>query len=78
MLFRSANLVDLQIDPQWRRANIGKWLLRRIINDVTLQGYQQLLAHVPQSQQAVLNLLNQLGFIEENYRGYTLEKALTK
>lgn len=75
---RIANLVDLQMDPQWRRQNIGKWLLRRIINDATLQGYRQMLAHVPQSQQAVLNLLNQLGFIEENYRGYTLEKALTK
>jgi ribosomal protein S18 acetylase RimI-like enzyme len=57
--------------------NIGKWLLRRVINDATLQGYQQILIHVAQNQQAVLNLLNQLGFIEENYRGYTLEKALT-
>jgi GNAT superfamily N-acetyltransferase len=75
---RIANLVDLQIDPQWRRMNIGKWLLRRLINDATLQGYQQMLAHVAQSQQAVLNLLNQLGFLEENYRGYTLEKALTR
>lgn len=74
---RIANLIDFQIDPQWRRVNIGKWLLRRVINDATLQGYQQVLAHVAQNQQAMLNLLNQLGFIEENYRGYTLEKALT-
>ncbi len=74
---RVANLIDFQIDPEWRRMNIGKWLLRRVINDATLQSYQQILAHVAQHQQAMLNLLNQLGFIEENYRGYTLEKALT-
>ncbi len=75
---RIANLIDIQIEKQWRRMNIGKWLLRRLINDAIIEGYQQMLVHVAQSQQAVLNLVNQLGFIEENYRGYTLEKALTR
>lgn len=75
---RIANLIDIQVEQQWRRMNIGKWLLRRVINDATVEGYQQMLIHVAQSQQAVLNLVNQLGFIEENYRGYTLEKALTR
>jgi len=75
---RIANLIDLQIEPGWRRQNIGKWLLRRLINDASLQGYQQMLVHIAQHHSALLNLINQLGFIEENYRGYTLEKALTE
>ena len=75
---RIANLIDLQIEPSWRRQNIGKWLLRRLINDASLQGYQQMLVHIAQHHSALLNLINQLGFIEENYRGYTLEKALTE
>jgi len=75
---RIANLIDFQIEPNWRRQNIGKWLLRRLINDASLQGYQQMLVHIAQQHSALLNLINQLGFIEENYRGYTLEKALTE
>lgn len=73
---RLAKLLDLQIDPQWRGQNIGKWLLRRVINDATLQGYHQLLVHVPFSRHAAISLLNQQGFAELNYRGYTLEKTL--
>lgn len=75
---RIANLTDLRIAPEWRHKDIGKWLLRRVINDAITQGYHQMLAHVPHSAHAAINLLNQLGFQEENYRGYTLEKALTK
>jgi GNAT superfamily N-acetyltransferase len=75
---RLAKLLDLQIDPQWRGQNIGKWLLRRVINDATLQGYQQLLVHVPFSRHAAISLFNQQGFAELNYRGYTLEKTLTQ
>lgn len=75
---RIANLVDLRIAPEWRRMNIGKWLLRRVINDAITQGYHQMLVHAPHRAHAAINLLNQLGFQEENYRGYTLEKVLTK
>jgi ribosomal protein S18 acetylase RimI-like enzyme len=73
-----AKLVYIQIDPLWRGMNIGKWLVKRIINDYTLQGYRVLLAHVPHSRPAALRLLTQLGFEEQNYRGYTLEKSLTR
>jgi GNAT superfamily N-acetyltransferase len=58
---RIAKLIDFQIDKPWQRMNIGKWLLRRLINDATLEGYHQMLAYITQNQQAMLNLLNQLG-----------------
>ena len=72
-----ANLVDLRVAPLWRRRNIGRWFLRRLINDATLQGYQQMLVYVPNRASAAQNLLTQHGFQEQNYRGYTLEKSLT-
>jgi len=72
-----ANVVDLQVAPLWRRRNIGRWFLRRLINDATLQGYQQMLIYLPHRASAAQNLLAQHGFQEENYRGYTLEKSLT-
>ena len=72
-----ANLVDLRVAPLWRRRNIGRWFLRRLINDATLQGYHQMLVYVPNRASAAQNLLTQHGFQEQNYRGYTLEKSLT-
>lgn len=75
---RIANLVDLRVAPEWRRMDIGKWLLRRVINDAITQGYHQMLVHVPHRAHIAINLFNQVGFQEENYRGYTLEKELTK
>ncbi len=75
---RIANLVDLRVATEWRRMDIGKWLLRRVINDAITQGYHQMLVHVPHSAHVAFNLFNQVGFQEENYRGYTLEKELTK
>lgn len=75
---RIANLVDLRVAPEWRRMDIGKWLLRRVINDAITQGYHQMLVHVPHSAHIAINLFNQIGFQEENYRGYTLEKELTQ
>lgn len=72
-----ANVVDLQVAPLWRRRNIGRWFLRRLINDATLQGYHQMLIYLPHRASAAQNLLAQHGFQEENYRGYTLEKSLT-
>ncbi|MCB0063684.1 MAG: GNAT family N-acetyltransferase [Caldilineaceae bacterium] len=75
---RIANLLDLYIDAEWRGQNIGKWLLRRVLNDALLQGFHQVLVHVPHRAFILQNLLTQHGFQEQNYRGYTLEKALTR
>lgn len=75
---RIANLLDLFIDPEWRGQDLGKWLLRRLLNDALLQGYHQMLVHVPHRAFILQNLLTQHGFQEQNYRGYTLEKALTR
>jgi ribosomal protein S18 acetylase RimI-like enzyme len=73
-----AYLPDIWIDPRWRRQKIGRWLLRRLINDATHQGYPQMVAHLPHNADATMNLLIQQGFQELSYRGYTLEMALTR
>jgi GNAT superfamily N-acetyltransferase len=73
-----ARLVDLYVDPNWRLKDIGKWLLRRIINDATHQGDVQMIVHLAQQHHAALNLLIQQNFQELNYRGYTLEMTLTQ
>jgi L-amino acid N-acyltransferase YncA len=72
-----AYVTVLEIDQGWRRQNLGKLLLRRLINDATLQGYQQMVVHLAHQQHMARNLLVQHGFQELNYRGYTLDKALT-
>ncbi len=67
-----------QVDERWRNQKIGRWLLRRMINDATQQGMSQLVVHVPLQQAAALNLLAQHGFVELNYRGYSFEKELAE
>lgn len=73
-----ARLVDLFVDPNWRHKDIGKWLLRRAINDATHQGDVQMIVHLAQQHHAALNLLIQQGFQELNFRGYTLDMTLTQ
>jgi GNAT superfamily N-acetyltransferase len=73
-----ARVVDLTVDPGWRHRDIGKWLLRRAINDATHQGDVQMIVHLSQHRHAALNLLIQQGFQELNYRGYSLEMTLTQ
>jgi GNAT superfamily N-acetyltransferase len=73
-----AKIIDLFVEPDWRHKDIGKWLLRRILNDATHQGDAQAVVHLAQHRHVALNLLIQQGFQEMNYRGYTLEKALTQ
>jgi ribosomal protein S18 acetylase RimI-like enzyme len=72
---RTAILLDLSVSEPWRHRNIGKWLLRRMINDVTLAGFGEMIVFTPSNAAIAINLLTQQGFIEQNYRGYTLEKA---
>ena len=73
-----ARLVDLYVDRDWRLKDIGKWLLRRAINDTTHQGDGQMITYLSQQHHAALNLLIQQGFQELNYRGYTLDMTLTQ
>ena len=73
---QTAHIGQLYIDPAWRRQRIGKWLLCRLINDATLQGYSEMLIHVPYDQHTTLSMLVQQGFQELNYRGYSLSKWL--
>ena len=73
---RVLHLLELYIHPEWRGRDIGKWLLHRLINDATIQGFRQILVYLSQGQDAAWSLLVQLGFQEWNYRGYTLEKTL--
>ncbi len=73
-----ARLVDISVDPNWRHRDIAKWLLRRAINDATHQGDGEMIAYLSQQHHIALNLLVQQGFVELNYRGYTLDMNLTQ
>ena len=73
-----AYLAHFEIASQWRRQNVGRWMLRRVINDATLSGVPEIATHVSQEHGAALNLLAELGFQELNYRGYTLEQSLSE
>lgn len=75
---RTLHLLDLFVAEQWRNHNVGKWLLRRVINDATMARYDELIAFPASTQAVALVLLGQQGFIEQNYRGYSLEKELAK
>lgn len=72
-----AYLPDLFVDPKWRRQDVGKWLLRRLINDAIMQGYPQMVIHLAHHHHAAMNLFVQQGFQELSYRGYSLDKELT-
>ncbi len=71
-----AYLSDLEVAPKWRRRGLGRWLVRRLINDAHLTGCRELVLHVNHAAEAAVALFYQAGFEEINYRGYTLEKRL--
>lgn len=75
---RIAHVVELVVDEAWRNRRLGKWLLRRIVNDATLQGFQEMVIFLPMDLPIAMNLFIQQGFREENYRGYTLTKRLRR
>ncbi|MCS6827513.1 MAG: GNAT family N-acetyltransferase [Caldilinea sp.] len=71
-----AHLVHWEVDPPWRNHNIGRWMLRRMLNDAVQQSLDQMIVFVRIHQAAAINLLAQHGFVEHPYRGYVLEKTL--
>lgn len=73
---RVAHLVDFEVSTGWRNRTIGKWLLRRLVNDATVEGHQEMLIYVPLHTAIAINLFGAHGFVEQNYRGYTLERTL--
>ena len=73
-----AYLTHIEIERRWRRQNFGRWLLRRVINDATMQGMPEIAVHVSHEYGAALNLLAEHGFEELNYRGYTLDQTLSE
>ncbi len=70
-----AYITNIKVDSPWRNRNIARWLLRRMINDATLEGRQEMLAHLRLNQHIALSLFTQQGFSELDYRGYTLDKS---
>ena len=66
------------VDDRWRNQKVGRWLLRRMVNDATQQGVAEIAVHLPLHQSAAMNLLAQHGFQELNYRGYSFEKDLAE
>jgi ribosomal protein S18 acetylase RimI-like enzyme len=73
-----AYIAQWSVDERWRNQKIGRWLLRRMINDATQQGVGELAVHLQLQQAAAMNLLAQHGFVELNYRGYSFEKELAE
>lgn len=73
---RIAHLVHWEVEERWRNQDIGRWLLRRIINDAAQQALDQIIVFVRMQQAAAINLLAQHGFVEQAFRGYVLEKTL--
>jgi ribosomal protein S18 acetylase RimI-like enzyme len=73
-----ATLTQIEIDRHWRRQNIGRWLLRRVINDATAQGMTEIIIHVSHEYGAALNLFAEHGFEELDYRGYSLDQTLSE
>ena len=71
-------IAQWNVDERWRNQRLGRWLLRRMINDATQQGVKELAVHLQPQQAAAMNLLAQHGFIELNYRGYSFEKELAE
>ena len=67
-----------RVDDRWRNQKVGRWLLRRMVNDATQQGVAEIAVHLPLHQASAINLLAQHGFIELNYRGYSFEKELAE
>ncbi len=72
----TTHLLDFTVSEGWRNRNIGKWLLRRMINDATQAGLHYMIAFPALRHPIMISLLGQQGFVEENFRGYTLEKGL--
>jgi hypothetical protein len=66
------------VDDRWHNQKVGRWLLRRMINDSTQLGVAEIAVHLPLYQSAAINLLAQHGFQELSYRGYSFEKDLAE
>lgn len=69
-------LAHWEVEERWRNQRVGRWLLRRMLNDAAQQGLAQVVLHLKLNASAAMNLLAQHGFIEENYRGYTFGRHL--
>jgi len=71
-----AHVVYWEVEERWRNQNIGRWLLRRMVNDAVQQSLAQIIVFVQMQQAAAINLLAQHGFVEQAFRGYVMEKEL--
>ena len=71
-----AHIVHWEVEERWRNQNIGRWLLRRMVNDAVQQSLAQIIVFVQMQQAAAINLLAQHGFVEQAFRGYVMEKEL--
>ncbi|HHY58659.1 MAG TPA: GNAT family N-acetyltransferase [Chloroflexi bacterium] len=74
--FPLAHIVHWEVEERWRNQNIGRWLLRRMVNDAVQQSLAQMIVFVRMQQAAAINLLAQHGFVEQAFRGYVMEKEL--
>lgn len=75
-ILQISHIVHWEVDLRWRNQHMGRWMLRRMINDAAQQSLDQMIVFVRMQQAAAINLLAQHGFVEHPYRGYVMEKAL--
>ncbi len=71
-----AYLHDLTVVEHQRGQGLGRWLLRRMVNDATLLGCREMVVHVAHDNQIAWRMLVHHGFEELPYRGYSLVKTL--
>lgn len=71
-----AVMTQLHISSEWRENDLGRLLVRRLINDAYHRGFQEVVVYLSQSQHVAWSLLVQQGFQELSYNGYSFVKTL--
>ncbi|MCP4167669.1 MAG: GNAT family N-acetyltransferase [Chloroflexi bacterium] len=72
-----AAIKELRVEPGFRRRGVGRWLLLRTLNELTLRGVHHLIVDINHNDAAAQSLLVQLGFEEVPIRGFSYEKSQT-
>ncbi len=67
----AAGLYRLQVQPDYQRQGIGRWLLERGINHLVARGVQRLWVDIPHEDIRAQSRLLRMGFHESPLRGYS-------
>lgn len=79
-LLDELHLLNIAVDPQWRRKGLGKVLIERVLNTVEEKRMERVILEVRVSNQPALDLYRKFGFkrvcIRRNYYCRPTENAL--